>query len=154
MPVLPPIPPDWDRLARPPEETLWMAVEQHGFGSDRFRGTLAHTIEPLGDEVGLRQWVHQTEDLVSKTLPGYLLIDLERLGVAGQPGGRRLAHHTGPDDEALVLEQWFVIVEHVDGSVGHTLTATLATDRYDTLADIVATTAQSWDPAEVAGDAG
>ncbi|MEU0312624.1 hypothetical protein [Nocardioides sp. NPDC006273] len=154
MSVLPPIPPDWDRLARPPRETLWMAVENHGVDHDRFRGTLAHTVEPLGAEIGLRQWVHQTEELISAALRGYLLIDLERLGVAGQPGGRRLAHHTGPNDEALVLEQWFVIVEYVDGSAGHTLTATLATDRYDTLADIVATTAQSWDPAEVAAGAG
>lgn len=153
MPVLPPIPPDWDRLARPPEETLWMAVEHHSFGSDRFRGTLAHTVEPLSGEIGMREWVHQTEDLASTTLPGYLLIDLERLGIAGQPGGRRLAHHTGPNDEALVLEQWFVIIDHTDRSVGHTLTATLATDRYDTLADVVATAVQSWHPAEMAADA-
>lgn len=124
-----------------------MAVEQHGFGSDRFRGTLAHTTEALGTEVGLREWVHQTEDLASRTLRDYLLIDLERLGVAGLPGGRRLAHHTAPSDEALVLEQWFVIVEHPDVAVGHTLTATLATDRYDSVADVVAAAAQRWQPA-------
>lgn len=147
MPVLPPIPPDWDRMARPPGETLWMAIEQHGLDSDRFRGTLAHTTEPLAPEIGLREWVHQTENLVRRTLRDYLLIDLERLGVAGLPGGRRLAHHTGPDDEALVLEQWFVIVEHAHGSVGHTLTATLATDRYDAVADVVAAAAQQWQPA-------
>jgi hypothetical protein len=131
-----------------------MAVEHHGLGSDRFRGTLAHTVEPLGAEIGLREWAHQTEDLVSRTLRGYLLIDLERLGIAGQPGGRRLAHHTGPDDEALVLEQWFVILEEAGRSVGHTLTATLATDRYDAAADVVAAAARRWQPGEVLADAG
>lgn len=112
-----------------------------------FRSSLAHTTSTIGD-IGLREWVSSTEDLLRNLLPGYRLIDLQRLGVSGATGGRRLAHYRGPGGEALVTEQWFVQV----GSEGHTLTATVETYRYPTLADVISECARRWHPTETSAD--
>src|SRR5206468_177335 len=61
----------------------------------------------------------------------YLLLDLERLPVAGLPGGRRLARHVSPEGVDLTMEQWFVLV---DGA-GITVTATVDSWRYDAVTD-------------------
>ena len=99
------------------------------------------TEQPTGG-LGFRDWQTGTEELLPRTLPDYLLVDLERLEVDGRPAGRRLAHHAGPGGEALTMEQWFVLVD----GVGHTLTATVETWRYDELADSLAGVAASWRP--------
>jgi hypothetical protein len=116
-------------------------------GVSGFRSSLAYTISTISD-IGLREWVSSTEDLLINLLPGYLLIDLQRLGISGATGGRRLAHYRGPGGEALVTEQWFVPV----GSQGHTLTATVETHRYPALADVISECVQRWNPAETSVD--
>ncbi|MER7558152.1 hypothetical protein ABTZ46_14500 [Nocardioides sp. NPDC126508] len=122
-------------------------MEARPIGVTRFRSSLAHTISTIGD-IGLREWVRSTEDLLTNLLPGYLLIDLQRLGVSGATGGRRLAHHRGPGGEALVTEQWFVPF----GGQGHTLTATVETNRYPALADVIRECARQWHPTETSAD--
>jgi len=135
-------------LSKPPADTVWVAVEPRPVGVAGFRSSLAYTISTISD-IGLREWVRSTENLLTNLLPGYLLIDLQRLGVSGVTGGRRLAHYRGPDGEALLTEQWFVPV----GDQGHTLTATVETHRYPALADVIGECARQWRPTERSTDA-
>ncbi|NYD40532.1 hypothetical protein [Nocardioides panaciterrulae] len=122
-----------------PIEVTFAALEP---ASGRFRSNVVVTEQPTGG-LGFRDWQAGTDELLPRTLPDYLLVDLERLELDGHPAGRRLAHHAGPAGEALTMEQWFVLVD----GVGHTLTATVETWRYDELADSLAGVAASWRPA-------
>lgn len=136
------LPPGWVRAPEPPDGTDLVAAEPGDPDAPgAFRANVVVTRTPLGG-MSFRDWQAGTDELLPRTLEGYLLVDLERVAVGGAPGGRRLAHHTGPCGEALTLEQWFVAV----GDVGHTLTATCPTPRYDELADPVARVAASWRP--------
>jgi hypothetical protein len=126
-----------------PDEVTVVAVE----GEDpaepgRFRTNLVVTEQSTGG-LGFRDWQAGTEELLGRVLPDYLVVDLERIDAGGRPGGRRLAHHVAPDGRALTMEQWFTLVD----GVGHTLTATVETWRYDELADSLAAAAGSWWPA-------
>jgi hypothetical protein len=134
------VPAGWETLADPPEATVLVA-RGPGFAPDAFRPNLVVTAQDTGG-LGFRDWQAGTDELLPRILDGYLLVDLERLEVDGLPGGRRLAHHTGPRGEALTMEQWFTLVE----GVGHTLTATVETWRYDELADAFAAAAATWRP--------
>ena len=139
------VPPDWEVVDRPSEGVVLVALEpaRAATADDRppFRSNLVVTAVSTGG-LGFRDWQAGSDEILDRALTDYLLVDLERLEVDGLPGGRRLAHHTGPHGEALTLEQWFVLHE----GIGHTLTATVETARYDELADVVAAAAGSWRP--------
>jgi hypothetical protein len=109
---------------------------------DRFRANLVLTVLSTGG-LDFRDWQAGTEELLPRVLDDYLLVDLERIEVQGASGGRRLAHHTGPSGEALTMEQWFTLLD----GIGHTLTATVETWRYDELADLCAEVVRGWRPA-------
>ena len=133
------VPPGWEILEDPPETTLLVA--RGPARQEAFRPNLVVTAQDTGG-LDFRDWQAGTDELLPRILDAYLLVDLERLEIDGHPGGRRLAHHTGPAGEALTMEQWFTLVD----GVGHTLTATVETWRYDELADALATAAASWRP--------
>lgn len=78
-----------------------------------------------------RQWQVNTDQLLPEVLTDYLLLDLERLEVAGHAGGRRLARHVAGDGTDVTMEQWFTLV----GGTGFTVTATVDSWRYAALAD-------------------
>lgn len=129
-------------LADPPPGTVWAAREPvDPTTPDRFRANLVLTVDDTAT-LSFRDWQAGTDQLLPRQLEDYLLVDLEKRDIDGNPGGRRLAHHAGPGGEALTLEQWFVLA---DGR-GHTLTATIETWRYDELADACARAADSWRP--------
>jgi hypothetical protein len=102
-----------------------------------FRANLVLTADPTG--LDFRQWQVNTDLLLPEALTDYLLLDLERLEVAGGPGGRRLARHLAPDGTDVTTEQWFTLT----GGTGLTLTATVDSWRYDALADVLAAHARS-----------
>lgn len=150
MPDLLRLPDDWEILDEPPQGTVLVAREpEEPADPARFRANVVVTALSTGG-LGFRDWQTGTEELLAKILDDYLVVDLERILVDGVAGGRRLAHHGGPADEALTMEQWFVLLD----GVGHTLTATVETLRYDELADRCAAIAGSWRPTEAAGHAG
>ncbi|GAA1136587.1 hypothetical protein [Nocardioides aquiterrae] len=140
------VPPGWEVVDRPAAGVALVALEPERApaAGDRapFRSNLVVTAVPTGG-LDFRDWQAGSDEILDRALTDYLLVDLERLQIDGLPGGRRLAHHTGPHDEALTLEQWFVLHE----GIGHTLTATVETARYDELADVTATAAGTWRPA-------
>lgn len=102
-----------------------------------FRANLVLSV--VGTGLDFRQWQVNTDIMLPQALTDFVLLDLERLEVAGHPGGRRLARHVGPDGTDLTLEQWFTLV---DGA-GITVSATVDSWRYDAVADELATHARS-----------
>lgn len=145
------VPDGWEVLTEGlPEGTTLIAREPaEPRAPDRFRANLVVTEVSTGG-LGFRDWQVGTDELLPRILDDYVLVDLERLEIDGRPAGRRLAHHAGPAGEALTMEQWFTLVE----GIGHTLTATVETWRYDELADACAQVAAGWRPAQEVPSAG
>lgn len=136
----PPTLPDGWEWVDPPEGVRLLALAPAGTGT--FRANITVTAQTNGD-LGFRDWQVGSEMALVEMLPGYTPIDLERLTIAGQEAGRRLAMYDGPGGAALTMEQWFV---DIDG-VGHTLTATVPTGDYATWAPQIDRTATTWSPA-------
>lgn len=140
--TLPLLPPGWTVTA-PVPGTVWVAIEPVDEEvPDAFRSNLVVTEVP-NERTSFRDWQVGTELVLARELENYQPIDLENLEIDGLRAGRRLAHYVGPGGESLAMEQWFVIVD----DVGHTLTATVESWRYDELADVLAEAADSWHPA-------
>lgn len=146
--AIPEAPEGWESVLAPAEGLTWACREPADPDDPtRFRANLVLTVVTTGG-MSFRDWQVGTDELLPRVLTDYLLVDLERVEIDTLPGGRRLAHHAGPSGEALTMEQWFVIVD----DVGHTLTATVETRRYDALADVCADAAQRWRPVTGTGE--
>lgn len=141
MPDLVPdlVPPGWEVVDTAVDGTVLIAREPVGPELGRFRANLVHTAVTLAG-LDFRSWQQGTDELLPRVLHDYLLVDLERLDVGPRRVGRRLAHHVAADGAAVTMEQWFTGTD----DVGHTLTATVETWRYDELADLCATAAATW----------
>ena len=124
------VPDGWEVLCDEGSDTL-VALEPGG--PTDFRGNLVLSVVDNG-ELSFRDWQVATDETLPGMLTDYLLLDLEKLDVAGRPGGRRLAHHVSLDGVPLTMEQWFTAA----GRTGYTLTATIDSWRYDELADVFA----------------
>ena len=136
------LPVGWEVLDDPTGETVLVAREPADEARpDRFRANLVVTAVTVGG-MSFRDWQAGTDELLPRVLADYLPVDLEKVDLGSHPGGRRLAHHASPNGEALTMEQWFVLVD----DVGHTLTATTETWRYDEVAELCAQVAASWQP--------
>lgn len=85
----------------------------------RFRANLVLTVVDNAD-VTFARWQRASDEALPLLLNGYELLDVQRLSVAGGPGGRRLARHLDAAGGVLVMQQWFTTVGHL----GLTLTAT------------------------------
>lgn len=128
------VPDGWEILCDEESDTL-VALEpgEPGEPGTGFRANLVLSVVANGD-LSFRDWQVATDATLPEMLTDYQLLDLEKLDVAGRPGGRRLAHHVSPDGVPLTMEQWFTAV----GGTGYTLTATVDSWRYDELADVFA----------------
>lgn len=137
-PFIPPA--GWSFLPEPPAGVEAIAVEPPDPDDPkRFRSNLVLTVNPTGG-LSFSDWQNGTDELLPRMLNELVIVDLERLEFSGRPAGRRLAHYTGPDRQALTMEQWFTQID----DVGHTLTATVETVRYDELADMLQVAAVLW----------
>ncbi len=95
-----------------------VAVEPARADGD-FRANLVLTV--MGnDGLSFRDWQTRTDQMLALMLRDYALVDLERLTVAGHPGGRRCARHVAPSGALVLTNQWFTVV----GDVGVTLSGT------------------------------
>ncbi len=84
-----------------------------------FRANLVLTVADNGN-LSFRDWQAGTDRILPILLTDYQVIDLQRLGVAGHPGGRRSAYHRAPCGRMVLMKQWFTSVK----GFGVTLTAT------------------------------
>ncbi|MGB3684998.1 MAG: hypothetical protein WA991_04135 [Ornithinimicrobium sp.] len=103
-----------------------------------FRANLVLTVADNAD-VTFGQWQRASDEALPTLLKGYELLDLEKLRVAGHPGGRRLARHLSTEGEVLVMQQWFTVFGHL----GVTLTATCDLGSYRLLLPQIRTAASS-----------
>lgn len=84
-----------------------------------FRANLVLTVVD-SDGLSFRDEQAKTDRMLPLLLRDYSLVDLERLDVAGHPGGRRSARHVAPSKALVLTNQWFTRI----GEVSITLSAT------------------------------
>lgn len=95
-----------------------------------FRANATVTVGPVPDGMSFRDWQAGTDQILPRTLVGYLLLDLEHARVADLPAVRRLAHHEA-DGVPVTMAQTAVLA---DGR-GITLTVTVATPEWARVAE-------------------
>lgn len=105
-----------------------------------FRANVVVTVDELAKGSELRDWQRERDQRLPETLPGYFLLDLGHVLVAGLPGVRRLAHYAAPGPEAVTMQQWATVAE----GRGYMVTASVATLAYASVADDLAAMAESF----------
>ncbi len=104
-----------------------------------FRANLVVTVEELVGADSVGAYTDASLAVQAAALVDFRLIDREPVTVGEDEGTRTLAHHD-VDGQAVVLEQWRLIA----GNRGYTLTASCWTLDYDVLADVFATSAETF----------
>ena len=132
-----PLPRGWERV-EDAEGVALIAVEPAR--PPWFRANLVVTIERLGD-MDLPRWTEAGLGLLEQSLERPLLLDLEEIEIGGRPARRALVHHA-TETGAVTMEQWAL----TEGSLGYTVTASVATLEYDDLADLFATMVAGFRP--------
>lgn len=136
-----PVPPGWERIEDPQDGVALIAAEPPD-GDTEFRSNAVVTVESLPFEFDLGEWQDSAETLLPQQLPNYSLIDRERLDYEGRQVIRRLAHYVTAETGSVTMEQWATIA----GGTGFTLTASISTLAYDSLADVFAEMALRFRP--------
>lgn len=126
------VPAPW-QVRRDVEGIPLMATED----GPTFRTNAVLTYSALPEGMSFDDWQRLNDQALPASLTDFLLLDLERLPVAGRDGARRLAHHAGEEQESLTMEQWMAVV----GDTGVTLTLTCDTLRYPILHELFHTIA-------------
>lgn len=128
------VPEAWEVLPDVDGTTVLAAREPDHAGSRAaaFRANLVVTADRVG-ELSFDTWQRGTDHILDASLTGWVLLDLEPLEVDGHPAVRRLGTYVAPDGPPVTLEQWAVLR---DGT-GCTLSVTVATSAWDSLADQV-----------------
>lgn len=135
------LPPTWERIEDPRETLALVALEPDRQAG--FRANLVVTLDRLPPGLDLDGWQSRAEDLLPRTLNDFLLLDRERLERDDRVTMRRLFHHAAPDHGAVTVEQWATL----DDGVGYTLSASIGTLAYDSLADLFAEVGRTFRPA-------
>ena len=134
------VPPTWERLEDPQRGVALIAREPDDPAG--FRANLVVTVDDLTADLDIDSWQEANDELLRKELRNYFLLDRERVEMSGRPVVRRLAHHAESDTGPVTMEQWAM----VEGSTGYTLTASVATLSYDSLADVFSAIARRFRP--------
>lgn len=124
-------PADWSVLdpARLGAPAVVAAALEPERGSFRASAVLTATAQA---DLTFADWQNRTDEELPALLVDYRLIDLQHVEVAGQPGGRRLAHHVVHGGTCAVLEQWSTVVD----GIGWSLTWTVDVLRYDVVHEL------------------
>lgn len=124
-----PIPSGWELLEDLRDDVAMAVIEP---GSIGFRANAVVTVEPV--TLDLDAWQTAADEQLPQQLPNYVLLDRENLQWDGRDVVRRLGHHVAADTGSVTMEQWAV----TDGAIGYTLTTSVGTLSYDSLADTFA----------------
>ncbi len=133
------VPTGWELAVDPRADTALVAVEpEHGVD---FRANVVVTIDDLPAELDFTGWQATVEPMLEHVLGDYLLIDLEHLDAEPEgPYTRRLLHHLVEELGPVTAEQW----SSARGRTGYTVTCSVATPAYDSLADVLSDVGRSW----------
>lgn len=96
-----------------------LAVVEQARSDGGFRANLVLTVTSNGG-LSFRDWQSRTDQFLPRMLTNYSLVDIERLSVAGRPGGRRCARYLAPSGALVLTHQWFTSA----GDLGVTLSGT------------------------------
>ncbi|CAM3093870.1 hypothetical protein [Stackebrandtia soli] len=140
-----PLPSGWECIEDPQYGVPVIAVEP--VDTVGFRANVVVTSEALPPGCDLGVWQANVDELLPQELPHYSLIDREFIDGGDRRFFRRLAHYVGDDTGSVTMEQWAVIAS----GTGFTLTASVATFAYDSLADMFADMALRFRPDGVDG---
>jgi len=135
-----PVPPGWDRLEDPQSGVALIALEPEAPAG--FRANLVVTVDDLGSGLDLAQWQADSDRVLRDELHNYFLLDRELMRFDDRPVVRRLAHHAKPDAGPVTMEQWAMTTD----TTRYTLTASVATLSYDSLADVFSSIARRFRP--------
>lgn len=125
-----PVPSGWQRVEDAQDGVALIVVEPAG--QVGFRANLVVTVEPMPLDPDLDSWQTDAEEMLPQQLPHYALIDRERIDKDGREILRRLAHYVTDDTGPVTMEQWSMI----EGGRGFTITCSVASLSYDSLADV------------------
>lgn len=126
-----PVPHGWELLEDFRDDVAVAVIEPVALVG--FRANAVVTVESVLD-LDLDTWQTAADEQLTQQLPNYLLIDRENLEHDDRRLIRRLCHHVAADTGSVTMEQWAVM----DGDTGYTLTTSVATLSYDSLADVFA----------------
>ena len=135
-----PLPVGWEQVEDPRPGVAIVAVEPAT--ELGFRANVVVTVDDLPADLDLHGWQAATDEMLPRALKDYLLLDLEHTEVTGRPVVRRLAHHLVEGSGAVTMEQWATTADRR----GFTITTSVATMAYDSLADVFAQIAAGWQP--------
>jgi hypothetical protein len=125
-----PVPDDWECVEDPQPGVALVALEpDSGAG---FRANLVVTVDALPEGEDLVTWQAGSDALMARDLDDYVLLHLDLPEPDGSaPFVHRLAHHAVGGTEAVTMRQWAI----ARGRTGVTLTASVTTLAYDSMAD-------------------
>jgi len=134
------LPAGWEQVEDPRPGVAVVVVEPDT--DVGFRANVVVTVDDLPADVDLHSWQAAAEQILPRALNDYLLLDLEHSEVTGRPVVRRLAHHLVEGSGAVTMEQWATTAERR----GFTVTTSVATMAYDSLADVFTEIAAGFQP--------
>ncbi|MGB5952988.1 MAG: hypothetical protein WBG57_10830 [Ornithinimicrobium sp.] len=132
------VPLDWQVDASHPDMVMAIEAERAAYprGLNAWSGALEAPVAVFranlvltvvnNAELTFGQWQRASDHLLPIALKDYELLDVQKVRLAGRPGGRRLARHLSTSGEVLVMQQWFTVCGHL----GVTLTATCDVGSY------------------------
>lgn len=134
------LPAHWESLTDVRDGVPLISVEpDQGLG---FRANLVVTTEPLPEGLTLQRWQERADEIMTRVMEQYLLLDRQYFLPGGRPTLHRLTHHADEHDNAVTTEQWAT----VGGSTGYTLTASVHSLAFDGLADLFSEVAAGFAP--------
>lgn len=101
------VPDGWEQVGDPYPGVELIVVEPEQDGL--FRANLVLTVTEV--EMSFADWQKGTDVFLAGELHDYLLLDLERVPVGGQPGARRLATYATAENQSVTVQQWMTLVE-------------------------------------------
>lgn len=134
------LPADWEQWTDSHEGVALISIVPQA--EDGFRTNVVVTLEQVS-EMDLAVWQFSTGQLLERELMEFVLLDEEYVEIGGRTVVRRLGHHTVGED-AVTMEQWALL----DQGVGYTLTASVDTQVYDHVAELLTTIADGFRPGE------
>lgn len=102
-----PIPDAWWWRADIDESTALIVLEPDV--GQTFRANIVVTVVDVPDGLTFDDWRELNDQTNERELDDYLLLDADQYDHHGRQQFYRLAHHSGPEGEAITIQQWSIM---------------------------------------------